>query len=143
MRRCAGCSWQGLGSGGRCRGGQEEGLELPCAQHKMVPAGSVTGPSCTKAEPARCVCGVSLKTYLRKGRKCQTERGVNKKSEKQQGEHQGQSSRRCSMVVEALPPKGPWTVEDPHQSRYTPKGLQPMNKPMPEQTDLKGTVAHE
>jgi len=75
------------------------------------------------AETVSQAVSASLKTYLRQVRKCQSrkERG-NKKSEKQQSEHQGEtkSQMRCSMVEQTFP-EGLQPMEEPYQSRGNEK----------------------
>ena len=74
---------------------------------QSFPAGSATDSQQVKAAPiSKVVCGASVKTYLRKHKKCWrgTGRG-NKKSKKQQRGHHGQMRRkRCSTVLEQIFP---------------------------------------
>ena len=73
-----------------------------------------------------------MKTCSRKGRKCQTERkGMNRKNEKEQREHQDQrQKRRCSMVPKQVFPAahgGPTS-----EQMAIPEGTAAHGGPMPE-----------
>lgn len=105
------------------------GMGLPHARHSQfqpAPADPLQGTAETISQAG----SASLKTYLRQGRKCQSKKGgVNKMSEKQQREHQGErrTRRRCSMV-EQMFPEGLQPMEDPCQSRGKKKeGMAELN----------------
>lgn len=70
------------------------------------PAGSATDLQQVKAAPiSKVVCGASVKTYVRKHKKCWRGTGrANKKSEKQQKGHYHQRKRRkrCSIVLKQI-----------------------------------------
>ena len=105
------------------------GQGLPHARHSQFQPAPMDPPQGT-AETISQAGSASLKTYLRQGRKCQAKKGGgNKKSAKQQREHQGERSRRrCSMVEQTFP-EGLQPVEDSCRSRGKEKeGVAELNR---------------
>jgi len=87
--------------GGLCG---KRSLYAPCWT-QPVSASSAVDLSQDTAEPIGQTGGISVKTYLRKGRKFHRERRRgNQKTEIQKRDHQGQRIRRCSMAKQTPPP---------------------------------------